>query len=108
MWPIALHDVDIAFKKHFVAAFMLSLLLFLICSKFSVESVDNFSPSGMPSILDLHVITPLEMVVAVVRAVARSVVVAVVRAVAGAERGVQQSIKGWQGLQLQQWQPWQR
>ncbi len=50
----------------------------------------------------------VEVVVAVVRAVARSVVVAVVRAVAGAERQVQQSTKGWQWLQLQQWQPWQR
>ncbi len=50
----------------------------------------------------------VEVVVAVGRAVARSVVVAVVRAVAGAERRVQQSIKGWQRLQMRQWQPWQR
>ncbi len=50
----------------------------------------------------------VEVVVAVVRAVSRSVVVAVVRAVAGAEPQVQQSTKGWQRLQLQQWQPWQR
>ncbi len=50
----------------------------------------------------------VEVVVAVVRAVARLVVVAVVRAVAGVERRVQQSTKGWQWLQLQQWQPWQR
>jgi hypothetical protein len=41
-------------------------------------------------------------------AVAVAVVVAVVRAVAGAERRVQQSTKGWQRLQLRQWQPWQR
>ncbi len=47
----------------------------------------------------------VELVVALVRAVARSVVVAVVRAVAGAERQVQQSTKGWQRLQLRQWQP---
>ena len=32
---------------------------------------------------------------------------AAVRAVAGAERRGQQSTKGWQRLQLQQWQPWQ-
>jgi hypothetical protein len=50
----------------------------------------------------------MEVVVAVVRAVARSVVVAVVRAVVGAEQRVQQSTIGWQQLQLQQWQPWQR
>ncbi len=50
----------------------------------------------------------VEVAVAVVRAVGRSVVVAVVRAVAGVERRVQQSTKGWQRLQLQQWQPWQR
>jgi hypothetical protein len=50
----------------------------------------------------------VEVVVAVVRAVVRLVVVAVVRAVAGVERQVQQLTKGWQRLQLQQWQPWQR
>jgi hypothetical protein len=50
----------------------------------------------------------VEVVVVVVRAVARSVVVAVVRAVAGAVWQVQQSTKGWQRLQLRQWQPWQR
>ncbi len=50
----------------------------------------------------------VEVVVAVVRAVVRSVVVAVVRAVVGAERQVHQSTKGWQRLQLRQWQPWQR
>jgi hypothetical protein len=44
----------------------------------------------------------VEVVVVVVRAVARSVVVAVARAVAGALWRVQQSIKGWQRLQLQQ------
>jgi hypothetical protein len=49
----------------------------------------------------------VEVVVVVVRAVARLVVVAAVRAVARAERRVQQSTKGWQRLQLQQWQPWQ-
>jgi hypothetical protein len=48
----------------------------------------------------------VEVVVAVVRAVARSVVVAVVRAVAGVVRQVQKSTKGWQRLQLRQWQPW--
>ncbi len=54
------------------------------------------------------VVLAVEVVVAVVRAVARLVVVAVVRAVAGVERRVQQPTKGWQWLQLQQWQPWQR
>ncbi len=49
----------------------------------------------------------VEVVVAMVRAVARSVIVAVVRAVAGVERRVHQSTKGWQRLQLRQWQPWQ-
>jgi hypothetical protein len=49
----------------------------------------------------------VELVVAVVRAEARLVVVAVVRAVAGAGWQVQQSTKGWQRLQLRQWQPWQ-
>jgi hypothetical protein len=50
----------------------------------------------------------VEVVVAVGRAVARLVIVAVVRAVAGAERQVQHSAKGWQRLQLRQWQPWQQ
>ena len=50
----------------------------------------------------------LALAVEVVVAVVRLVVVAVVRAVAGAERRVQQSTKGWQRLQLRQWQPWQR
>ncbi len=50
----------------------------------------------------------VEVVVAVVRAVARLVVVAVVRAVAGAVWQVQQSTKGWQQLQLLNWQPWQQ
>ncbi len=54
------------------------------------------------------VVLAVEVVVAVVRVVARLVVVAVVRAVAGVKRRVQQSTKGWQRLQLQQWQPWQR
>ncbi len=54
------------------------------------------------------VVLAVKVVVAVVRAVARLVVVAVVRAVAGVVRQVQQSTKGWQLLQLRQWQPWQR
>ena len=53
VWPMALHVVDIALRKLFVVAFRLSLLLSLICSKSSVDNVDNFSPSGMPSIVDL-------------------------------------------------------
>ena len=44
-----LHVVDIALRKLFVVAFRLSLLLSLICSKSSVDNVDNFSPNGMPS-----------------------------------------------------------
>jgi hypothetical protein len=59
VWPMALHVVDIALRKLFVVAFMLLLLLSLICSKYSVDTADNFSPSGMPSIVDLHVITPV-------------------------------------------------
>ncbi len=50
----------------------------------------------------------VEVVVVVVRAVARLVAVDVARAVAGAVWRVQQSTKGWQRLQLQQWQPWRR
>jgi hypothetical protein len=50
----------------------------------------------------------VEVVVVVVRAVARLVVVAVARAVAGAVQRIQQSTKGWQRLQLQQWQPWRQ
>ncbi len=42
LWPIALHDVDIAFKKHFVVASRLSVLLSLISSKSSVDNEDNF------------------------------------------------------------------
>jgi hypothetical protein len=37
VWPIALHVVDIAFKKPFVVAFRLSLLFSLIFSKSLVE-----------------------------------------------------------------------
>ena len=41
VWPMALHVVDIALRKLFVVAFRLSLLLSLICSKSSVDNVDN-------------------------------------------------------------------
>jgi hypothetical protein len=40
---MALQVVDIAPRKHFVVAFRLSLLLSLICSKSSVDYMDNFS-----------------------------------------------------------------
>ena len=46
VWPMALHVVDVALKKLFVVAFRSSLLVSLICSKSSVENVDNFSPNG--------------------------------------------------------------
>ncbi len=50
VWPIALHVVDIfLLRKLFVVAFMLSLLLSSICSKSSVDNVDNFSPSALSS-----------------------------------------------------------
>ncbi len=39
--------------------FRLSLLLSSICTNYSVTNVDNFSPNGMSSIVDLHVITPV-------------------------------------------------
>jgi hypothetical protein len=58
-WPTDWHDVFTAFKKSLVFKSSVSKLCLSTFSRSSVDNVDNLSPSGTPSTLNLHVITPL-------------------------------------------------